>query len=46
METTDIEKFQSRTADAIRVLAFFTAKPGKGSELEQILKTLVAPTRR
>lgn len=45
METTDIRKFQSRTADAVRVLAFFRAKPGKGKELEKILHTLVTPTR-
>jgi hypothetical protein len=29
METTDIRNFQSRTADALRVLAFFKAKPGR-----------------
>jgi quinol monooxygenase YgiN len=45
METTDIRKFQSRTKDAVRVLAFFRAKQGKGKELEKILQTLVAPTR-
>lgn len=45
METTDIKKFQSRTADAVRVLAFFRARQGKGKELEKILQTLVAPTR-
>ena len=45
METTDIKKFQGRTADAVRVLAFFKAKHGKGKELEKILQTLVAPTR-
>jgi len=45
METTDIQKFRGRTSEAVRVLAFFRAKPGKGKELEQILKTLVAPTR-
>lgn len=45
METTDVRKFKARTREATRVLAFFIAKPGKGSELEQILKTLVAPTR-
>lgn len=45
METTDVEKFQSRTSEAVRVLAFFKAKQGKGKELEQVLQTLVAPTR-
>lgn len=45
METTDIKKFQNRTADAVRVLAFFRAKPGRGKELEKILQTLVMPTR-
>lgn len=45
METTDIRKFQGRTPEAVRVLAFFNAKYGKGKELEQVLKTLVAPTR-
>lgn len=43
--TTDIKKFQSRTADAVRVLAFFKAKQGKGKALEKILLTLVRPTR-
>ena len=33
METTDIRKFQNRTFESIRVLAFFKAKPGKGKEL-------------
>ncbi|HXV46773.1 MAG TPA: putative quinol monooxygenase [Nitrososphaera sp.] len=45
METTDIRKFQSRTLEAVRVLAFFKAKPGRGKELEKILQTLVALTR-
>jgi len=45
LETTDIKKFQSRTADAVRVLAHFKAKPGKGKELEKVLLTLVGPTR-
>jgi quinol monooxygenase YgiN len=45
METTDIRKFQSRTKEAVRVLAFFRARPGMGRELEKILQTLVAPTR-
>jgi hypothetical protein len=33
METTDIRKFQSRTLEAVRVFAFFKAKPGRGKEL-------------
>jgi quinol monooxygenase YgiN len=45
METTDIGKFQNRTFEAVRVLAFFKAKPGKGKELEKVLQTLVASTR-
>lgn len=45
METTDIRKFQGRTSDAVRVLAFLKAKPGKREELESILKSLIAPTR-
>jgi quinol monooxygenase YgiN len=45
METTDVKKFQSRTFEAVRVLAFFTAKPGMGEELEKILLTLVPLTR-
>lgn len=44
-ETTDIEKFKARTKDAIRVLAFFHAKPGKIKELEKMLIALVAQTR-
>jgi quinol monooxygenase YgiN len=45
METTDIRNFQSRTADAVRVLAFFKAKQGKGRELEKALLTLIGPMR-
>lgn len=45
METTDIRKFQSRIADAVRVLAFFKAKPGKGRKLEKALLTLIGPMR-
>jgi len=45
METTDVKKFQGRTEDALRVLAFFKARPGKGKELEKVLLTLVGPTR-
>jgi quinol monooxygenase YgiN len=45
METTDIKKFLNRTPDAVRVIAFFKAKKGRGKDLEQVLKTLVAHTR-
>ena len=45
METTDVKKFQSRTFEAVRVLAFFKAKPGMDRELEKILLTLVPLTR-
>lgn len=45
METTDIDKFKKRTRDAIRVLAFFKAKKGRGAELEKVLLSLVEPTR-
>jgi quinol monooxygenase YgiN len=45
METTDIKKFKNKGPDAIRVLAFFRAKPGNGKDLEKILQTLVVPTR-
>lgn len=45
MITTDIEKFKNKTADAIRVLASFKARPGKGNELEKILLKLVPLTR-
>ena len=46
METTDIDKFRKRTRDAIRVLAFFKARKGRGGELEKVLLSLVAPTRK
>lgn len=46
METTDIRKFQNRTPEAVRVLAFLKAKPGKGKELEKMLKTVIEHTRR
>lgn len=45
LETTDIDKFRNRTKDAIRVLAFFRAKQGRGRELERVLMGLVGPTR-
>ena len=45
MEATDIRNFQSRTTGAVRVLAFFKAKPGKGRELEKALLTLIGPMR-
>lgn len=45
METTDLGKFRSRTDKAVRVLAFLKAKPGKRNELEEMLKTLIPPTR-
>src|SRR4029078_11561046 len=45
METTDVKKFQSQSFEAVRVLAFFKAKPGMGEELEKILLTLVPLTR-
>jgi quinol monooxygenase YgiN len=45
LETTDIDKFKKRTRSAVRVLAFFRAKRGKGAELEKVLLALVRPTR-
>lgn len=45
IETTDIDKFRSRGPGAIRVLAFFRARPGKADELERILLELVGSTR-
>lgn len=46
METTDIRKFQNRTSEAVRVLAFLKAKPGKREELEKMLKTVIEHTRK
>jgi quinol monooxygenase YgiN len=45
VETTDIDKFKTRTKDAVRVLAFFRARQGRGPELEKVLLDLVGPTR-
>lgn len=45
METTDIEKFRTRTNDSVRLLAFFHAKPGRIKELEKMLLALVPLTR-
>ena len=45
METTDIRNFQSRTADAVGVPAFFKPKTGKRKEFEKILLTLIGPAR-
>jgi quinol monooxygenase YgiN len=36
---------EGRTKDAIRVLAFFRARQGRGRELEKVLQGLVGPTR-
>jgi quinol monooxygenase YgiN len=44
METTDIKKFENRTKNAIRLLAFLEAKKGKETELERILLDLIPPT--
>ena len=44
METTNIKKFENRTKNAIRMLAFLEAKEGKDSELERILLDLIPPT--
>jgi quinol monooxygenase YgiN len=44
METTDIKKFENRTKNAIRLLAFLEAKEGKETELERILLDLIPPT--
>ncbi|HEX7031460.1 MAG TPA: putative quinol monooxygenase [Nitrososphaera sp.] len=46
METTDIKKFQNRTPEAVRVLAFLKAKPGRRAELEDILKIVTQETRK
>lgn len=46
METTDIQKFQNKTQDSIRLLAFFEAKKGHGQQLEKILLELIEPTRK
>jgi hypothetical protein len=37
METIDIKRFQNRTKDSNRLLAFFEPKKGRGQELEKIL---------
>ncbi len=44
METTNIKKFENRTKNAIRLLAFLEAKKWKESELERILLDLIPPT--
>jgi quinol monooxygenase YgiN len=46
METTDVRKFQSRTSEAVRVLAFLKAKPSKRRELEDLLTKIVIPATR
>lgn len=44
METTNIKKFENRTKNAIRLLAFLEAKKWKELELERILLDLIPPT--
>lgn len=46
METTDVKKFQNRTSEAVRVLAFFKLKPSRRDELEDILKIVTRETRK
>src|SRR5574339_820519 len=44
METTNLQKFENRTENTIRLLAFLEAKNGKGDELWKILHGLIEPT--
>ena len=44
METTNFKKFENRTRNAIRLLAFLESKEGKETELERILLDLIPPT--
>jgi quinol monooxygenase YgiN len=44
LDTTNIQKFQNRPINTIRLLAFLEAKKGKGDELWKILRELIEPT--
>ena len=44
METTNLQKFEKRTENTIRLLEFLEAKNGKGDELWKILHGLIEPT--
>jgi len=44
MENTNFKKFENRTKNSVRLLAFLEAKKGKELELERILLNLIPPT--
>ena len=44
MNTTNIEKFETRTNKSVRLIAVHTAKKGYAEELEKLLLSVVEPT--
>jgi quinol monooxygenase YgiN len=45
-QTADNEKFENRTDTHVRLIAIFNAKKDQGNKLENILVTLLEPTRK
>ncbi|HXV89624.1 MAG TPA: putative quinol monooxygenase [Nitrososphaeraceae archaeon] len=46
METTDIEKFKRRGSNSVRLIAIHLAKNGFGDKLQDILISVIEPTRK
>ena len=46
LDTTDIEKFNRRGNNAIRLIAIHSAKKGLGAQLQNILVKVIEPTRK
>jgi quinol monooxygenase YgiN len=46
LDTTDIEKFERRGDNAIRLIAIHSAKKGLGDQLQDILVKVIVPTRK
>ena len=46
MDTTDIEKFKRRSNTSVRLIAIHLAKKGLGDKLQDILVSVIEPTRK
>jgi quinol monooxygenase YgiN len=46
LDSTDIEKFNRRGKNSVRLIAIHLAKPGLGDKLLKILVSVIEPTRK
>jgi quinol monooxygenase YgiN len=46
LDTTDIEKFNRRGKNSVRLIAIHLAKNGLGDKLQRILVSVIEPTRK